>query len=117
MSGAWYYAEQGRAIGPMPLSELKQTLAKIEVSTDILVWHEGLQDWQRASGMPELAAIRKLPPPLPSSQTQPTSSPQTKPPVWHAIVAISFLGSVASRAGIDEIARMSATRRKPQRAN
>lgn len=52
----WYYAPRGSAErhGPVPTRALRALLAEGRLSSDDLVWHEGLREWTRAGSAPEL---------------------------------------------------------------
>jgi hypothetical protein len=51
----WYYAEEGRPVGPFHLVELKQRLACLPDPPDQFIWRDGMADWQRAGVVAELA--------------------------------------------------------------
>jgi uncharacterized protein (TIGR02145 family) len=58
----FYYSIEKEQFGPFSLEELKEK----KITTEVLVWHEGLENWTKASDIEELAGILKtLPPPLP----------------------------------------------------
>jgi hypothetical protein len=62
----FYYSDGNVQFGPYDLDQLKTKGLKKET----LVWHDGLNDWQPLSSLPELSEqlrIGKIPPPLPSS--------------------------------------------------
>jgi TM2 domain-containing membrane protein YozV len=65
----WYYAHRGQQYGPISEQQLKDLLAARQLSPYDLVWREGMQDWQTAISVPELAgfvaALGPVPPPLP----------------------------------------------------
>jgi hypothetical protein len=71
MSDVWYYAEGGKSVGPLRLSELKNILSGVSEAKNILVWRVSFSSWVRAEEVPELAAFVIKPPQLP---IQPTSS-------------------------------------------
>jgi hypothetical protein len=104
MSDDWYYAENDHYVGPLSIQQLEEVLGSIQSWGDTLVWRSGFADWKRADHVPELTAMRRSPPPVPKMKKQ--------VPLWHAIIAILFLGSVASRVGINEIALASSERRR-----
>lgn len=60
----YFYAIDGKQVGPVSLEELSSAIADNIVDGEALVWLEGTPAWVPASEVPELAAI--LPPPLPS---------------------------------------------------
>jgi YidC/Oxa1 family membrane protein insertase len=68
MSNVWYYALQGKSVGPLSLADLTAILSNVSTAKDVLVWRDGFEQWQRADTVPELANfVTKLPqpPPLP----------------------------------------------------
>jgi hypothetical protein len=52
---------------------LKDTLANVSDTRDVLVWRDGFSDWKKAGDVPELRAQTIRPPPLPSSFGSATS--------------------------------------------
>jgi hypothetical protein len=107
MSDDWYYAEDDHHVGPLSLQQLIEALQPMQRWDDALVWRDGFPDWKRAGDLPELKSTHAGPPPLPAKQKQ--------TPGWHAIIAIIFLGSVASRAGMNELGKVCAERREMRR--
>ena len=55
----WYYADNGRQVGPIEESALDELVAAGVVRDDTLVWHDGMANWQ-AHG-----TVRAPRPPLP----------------------------------------------------
>jgi uncharacterized RDD family membrane protein YckC len=51
----WFYAQNGRQVGPVTLEALLSMLQGGHVQPGDLVWREGMADWQPAATMPELA--------------------------------------------------------------
>jgi len=52
----WFYAQNGRQVGPVTLEALLSMLQGGHVHPGDLVWREGMADWQPAATMPELTA-------------------------------------------------------------
>jgi len=50
----WFYAQNGRQLGPVTLEALLSMLQGGHVQPGDLVWREGMADWQPAATMPEL---------------------------------------------------------------
>lgn len=51
----WYYAHDGKQLGPVPISELHRLAANGEFDLEKdLVWQEGMNDWKPASTIEEL---------------------------------------------------------------
>ncbi len=42
----WYYAREGRQVGPLSEDDLKTQVAAGVIRADTLVWHEGMGGWQ-----------------------------------------------------------------------
>src|SRR5262245_14723512 len=63
----WFYADNGRQVGPVTFADLKAALAKLPRSNDVLVWCEEFADWTKAGDVPDLKVVS--PPPLPPKQT------------------------------------------------
>ncbi len=62
----WYYATQGKPVGPVSEADLAAMLRERQLPHDTLVWTEGFGDtWQPANATPLIAAIGLQPPPLP----------------------------------------------------
>jgi hypothetical protein len=63
----WYIAEADRAVGPLPLSDLRERLSSHSDGPDQWVWHPHFSDWRRAGDVAELwpspaqAGRRRLP--------------------------------------------------------
>lgn len=60
----YYLEKNGKQIGPFRLEEMKRKNLK----SDMLAWHDGLENWRKIKDIPELNDIvNKLPPPIPKS--------------------------------------------------
>lgn len=80
MSDAWYYAEGDAACGPMTLAELAALLASVSQTSAVLVWRQGLENWQRAGNVPEIAAaLSKQPAPRAEAARAPAPRPAAAP--------------------------------------
>lgn len=42
----WYYAKEGRQVGPLSEEDLQAQVAAGAVRADTLVWHEGMAEWR-----------------------------------------------------------------------
>jgi hypothetical protein len=65
MHGEWYFEENDKAVGPVPIEAINQrvSLAKNKV---FLVWTPGMAEWTDAREVPAFAQLYKtVPPPLP----------------------------------------------------
>ena len=86
----YYFSDGQERFGPFSLEELRSQ----SISKDTLIWHEELDDWQKAGSLSELTALFELPTmPLPSdgpnipsvTPSSPSvldSSTEAKPKTW-----------------------------------
>ena len=56
VSGNWYYAEHGRAVGPVSFEVLRQMMGRGRIGVNDLVWREGEAEWLAAGTVPGLVA-------------------------------------------------------------
>jgi uncharacterized RDD family membrane protein YckC len=61
MSDEWYYAQQGRQLGPVALERLRELLANGQVTRSDLVWRAGMANWADAGSVGELAGDQAPP--------------------------------------------------------
>jgi hypothetical protein len=64
---SWFYAAQGQQQGPFPESQFRSLIARGTVTSDTLVWTDGMAGWQRAGDIPGLA---------PGAASRPPAVPQ-----------------------------------------
>lgn len=102
----WFYAKDGKQMGPVEESILRNLLSKGEITPASLVWRQGMPQWSPISQIPELASpptgsIAQLQQtqPGPMNTSQSAATPQTPPAalnltaLWAFILAIlSYLG-------------------------
>src|SRR6516165_1820869 len=79
MANGWHYAQGEKTFGPVDLKELQVVFSRISDPRNLLVWKAGLEGWERAGNVPELAQFIDKPPPLPQ-----TSQPKKKWSLWRA---------------------------------
>jgi len=60
MDAEWYYAEDGKTVGPMSAGEIASRIAKAK-NQPHFIWTEGMPGWTDASTVPEFAAGSKCP--------------------------------------------------------
>ena len=91
----WFYAQDGRQIGPVPLDDILSRAANGELKADDLVWSEGMESWTPASSVPGL-----IPGPAPAPEPRPAPIPpaRSRRGSWKlvamfAAVALLFLGA------------------------
>jgi len=63
MDPLWFYLDGEERRGPVTFVELIATLREAPAPHSVLVWHDGLADWQEAGSIPEIRG--SLPPPVP----------------------------------------------------
>ncbi|WP_442868642.1 DUF805 domain-containing protein [Bradyrhizobium sp. CCBAU 51745] len=102
MQGAWYYAENGEAKGPLPFELLGQHLLSVRDADRLLVWRHGLDAWTVARELPELAVFVSRPPPVPAAPKQETSALQQDRPVDSATSLRTAFFSFKGRMGRTE---------------
>jgi len=61
----WYIAYQGQQQGPFPEAQFREFIATGRLRPDMLVWSEGMTDWQRAADIPGLMPQGGRPPAMP----------------------------------------------------
>jgi hypothetical protein len=63
----WFYAKEGRQIGPMDFSEIERLHSEGQLTEDTLVWQQGMADWVKLSSV--LRTQSEVPPltPTPSA--------------------------------------------------
>ncbi|MGE0087597.1 MAG: RDD family protein [Desulfococcaceae bacterium] len=47
----WYYAQEGRQVGPVTRKEIQQLIYAKQINADTLVWKEGMADWQKLGNL------------------------------------------------------------------
>jgi hypothetical protein len=75
---SWFFAAQGQQEGPFPEAQFRSLIARGTVTSDTLVWTDGMTGWQRAGDIPGLApgaASRPPPAPPPGGQITVASAP------------------------------------------
>lgn len=77
MSTQWYYTSQDKELGPVSLEELKKLADSGQLRRDDMVWQEGWEQWQPASGVEDLFDPGEAAPPEPVA-VQPGPSPRRR---------------------------------------
>jgi predicted Zn finger-like uncharacterized protein len=70
--GTWYIVVEGEQVGPLAEPDIAARLARAEITSETLVWKEGLADWLKLSAVPELAQTL-------SPQAAPVSAAEAAP--------------------------------------
>ncbi len=66
----YYVAMEGRRLGPIELNIILRNVKKGKILPETLIWHQGLDGWQKAETLEEIAsAFKSLPPPLPDQKS------------------------------------------------
>lgn len=45
----WFYYDDKKRVGPLSFDQMKEAIATGKISVDSLVWHQGLDEWKKAS--------------------------------------------------------------------
>src|SRR5437867_8784518 len=69
----WYYASEGTQLGPYQKQELEQLVLSGKITSETLVWHEGMQEWSPYG----LVKVPDLPPAPPLAE--PSAQAATEP--------------------------------------
>src|SRR5579862_7458355 len=64
---SWFYAAGGQQQGPVSETQLRDLIARGMVTSDTLVWSEGMAAWQKAGEVPGLLSGAVAPPTFPGS--------------------------------------------------
>jgi len=91
----WYYSNNGRERGPVPMARLKELAAAGTVKASDLVWREGMEDWTPASGIEGLFPL--TPPPV-------ATPPAARPAVSGSASALEQAGTKV-RGAVAELVR------------
>jgi uncharacterized protein DUF4339 len=62
---SWFCADRGQQQGPFSDAQFRQLIASGRVQADMLVWTEGMENWQRAGDIPGLMSPSARPPSVP----------------------------------------------------
>lgn len=65
----WYYVDRDRRIGPLERAEMERLVGTGEITGNTLVWREGMDGWETASGF-FATGMATSPPPMPQSSFQ-----------------------------------------------
>jgi len=65
----WYYVDRDRRIGPLERAEMERLVGTGEITGSTLVWREGMDGWETASGF-FATGMATSPPPMPQSSFQ-----------------------------------------------
>ena len=71
----WYYADNGKQVGPVNEADWAQLVGTGKITATTLVWHEGLPDWQPYGGLAPAAVAPSRAP----------AAAGTEPPVRDAV--------------------------------
>lgn len=74
MERLWYYAAANDRRGPHPEAEMKDLLARGEITAATLVWSEGMADWVPASAT-QLVPRLEVDPAAPAAASSPVVAP------------------------------------------
>jgi hypothetical protein len=69
MSNSWWYVANGERKGPVSSNDLQRLLLGGALTANSLVWTQGMQGWQAASQVDEVASLLpSLPPEIPTKR-------------------------------------------------
>jgi hypothetical protein len=102
MSDIWYYAEGETTVGPFSQTELIGILAQVPGARNVLVWRDGIVNWQKASEFPDLLPYVIKPPPVPVPPPLPTKNATAVEPTIHADdrVRFQYAGKIAAEPDV-----------------
>lgn len=99
MDHQWHYVRDGRSLGPISTSELRQLVARGELRSEDLVWREGMPAWSSVASMRLTPPAAVEPPPVPSSRPTTSrhemSTRRSRASVNQRVVVWSVVGVVA----------------------
>jgi hypothetical protein len=64
---SWFFAADGKQQGPFSEAQFRDFIARGTVTSDTLVWSEGMAGWQKAGEIPGLLVAAGSPPPMTQS--------------------------------------------------
>ena len=112
----WYAMLHGKQTGPLTRAELDARADEGEVGPRTYLWREGMDSWQRAKDVPELASMfpqypgapvtpapQTPQPPAPAAAETPVAQQQGAPDAQQGRVPDAVLA--AERAQVDQVAR------------
>ena len=106
----WFYAKDGRQIGPVNFSEIERLHAEGQLSDDTLVWQQGTANWVKPNWV-KLSSVAKpvlekpvvevpASPPLNPTIPQPVTSAGTALPEYGDLLCWGIIGILLPCAGL-----------------
>lgn len=83
MSKDYFFSKDNQQAGPVDLESIKKNIAEGVITSETLVWCEGMDDWRPAAQIQELSSLFKIggqPPPLPRNPATPPPLPDSDIP-------------------------------------
>ncbi|MDT8303522.1 MAG: DUF4339 domain-containing protein [Sedimentisphaerales bacterium] len=83
MDKDYFFGSDNQTIGPVNLESVKEKISQGVITSQTLIWYEGMDNWKPAGQVQELSSLFKSgiqPPPLPQSPTTPPPLPGTNIP-------------------------------------
>jgi len=78
----WYAALAGKQAGPFGEAQVRDMIARGEITADTLVWSAPMPQWVKAGEVPDLIPATHQPPPMPAAAPPPPPPPPSSvPPV------------------------------------
>ena len=115
----WYYTQNGQRLGPIKSDRLKAMAASGGLSSDDLVWKQGMDGWVKASQikglMPHATLATNIPPPLPppSSNSEPSPAHAANNPTEQ----LSSLGRQAASQASATFKSLTGQASRPENPN
>ncbi|MDD5775221.1 MAG: DUF4339 domain-containing protein [Candidatus Omnitrophica bacterium] len=78
MGTVYYFGKDNQKIGPFDREAVKKKVTEGQITSQMLAWCEGMNNWKPAGEIQELAELfkgRTQPPPLPADKTTPPPLP------------------------------------------
>ena len=61
----WFFASEGKQQGPYPEQQFRDLIGRGTITSDTLIWSEGMSGWQKAGDVPGLMSSAGAPPAMP----------------------------------------------------
>ncbi len=83
MDKVYYFGKDNQKMGPFDEETIKKKIKENQITSQMLAWCEGMNDWKLAGEIQELTGLfksRTQPPPLPGDKTTPPPLPGNEMP-------------------------------------
>ena len=105
MQQLWHYQseEDGRRLGPVPVTDIAAMIAGNRFSRSTLVWNSTMSDWASASKTELLALFGDAPPPAHRLRSWPVYA-FVATPVWGSLLIYLYCSAFAASTGMTPLA-------------